>query len=101
MVHMRTAFGPTKFQLVSLHVSGQFGAQHSPCTEMLIFMRIAIRRGLSVFHAHFEGLRVPPGALVWFRPSVTKYKLAKAFPRLQPGVFLGYELAPGCIWKKI
>ena len=51
------------------------------------------------FCEHLEGQRIALGALVWFRPSVTKYKLAKILPRFQPGVFLGYELAPACRWK--
>ena len=53
------------------------------------------------FASWFIGLVIPVGALVWFRPSTSKYKLAKTMPRLQPGVFLGYELAHGCIFKGI
>ena len=53
------------------------------------------------FNRQFPGLLIPPGALVWFRPAVTKYKLAKAFPRLQPGIFLGYELQVGHRWKGV
>ena len=53
------------------------------------------------FGEQFPGLLIPPGALVWFRPAVTKGQLSKPYPRLQPGVFLGYELQPGHRWKEI
>ena len=48
------------------------------------------------FREEFKGQSIVAGQLVWFRPAVTKYKLAKAMPRLQPGVFIGYEQQQGC-----
>ena len=53
------------------------------------------------FAVEFAGRCITPGALVWFRPSVTKVKMAKMMPRLQPGIFLGYELTQGCKWNGV
>ena len=46
----------------------------------------------------FDGIALPYGTGVFFRPSPTKYSLSKADPRMQYGVLLGYRLAPGGIW---
>ena len=43
----------------------------------------------------FKGLRIPPGAAVYYRPARTIYDLDKTQPRLQLGIFLGYRLAGG------
>ena len=40
-------------------------------------------------------LRVPLVAFVCFIPAPTKYVVSKAVPRLMPGVFMGYRMAPG------
>ena len=53
------------------------------------------------FGREFDGRCIAPGAMVWFRPAITKYKVAKTMPRLQPGVFLGYEQQQGCAWRGI
>ena len=44
----------------------------------------------------FAARHIAPGTMVWFRPSFVKYKLSKTMPKLQPGIFLGYEVAQGC-----
>ena len=38
---------------------------------------------------------------MWFRPALLQYRLMKTIPRLQPGIFFGYQAAPGCKWKQI
>jgi len=43
----------------------------------------------------FEGLRIPCGALVDFRPSPVRGQQPKFSPKGVPGVFLGYVLLPG------
>ena len=47
----------------------------------------------------FEGLRIPFGALVDFRPSPVRGQQPKFSPKGVPGVFLGYVLLPGGKFK--
>ena len=47
----------------------------------------------------FTGEPIPLGALIFFKPADTKYKLSKANPRGQTGVFMGYRLSPGGDWN--
>ena len=48
----------------------------------------------------FLGLRLPFGCLCDFKPSPTRGKvLTKFSPRAMPGIFLGYHLQPGGLWK--
>ena len=53
------------------------------------------------FGEEFDGRAISPGALVWFRPSTVKVRMGKMYGRLQPGVFLGYELGQGCVWRGV
>ena len=47
----------------------------------------------------FDGIALPYGCGVFFKPAPTKYALSKAAPRMQYGVLLGYRLAPGGRWS--
>ena len=53
------------------------------------------------FGEEFDGRAITPGALVWFRPSTVKVRIGKMYGRLQPGIFLGYELGQGCRWRGV
>ena len=53
----------------------------------------------SPFRAPLRGELVPFGHAVYFLPSPTKYSASKMAPRMQPGIFLGYRLAPGGRWN--
>jgi hypothetical protein len=51
---------------------------------------------------HFAGPKVPFGALIDFIPNTTKRKWqtrSKWNPKAVPGVFMGYFLQPGHVWK--
>jgi hypothetical protein len=49
----------------------------------------------------FKGLRIPFGALIDFLPSpVGATRDGKFAPNTEPGVFLGYCVHPGGIWRK-
>ena len=56
-------------------------------------------KGASPYGLHsgqeFDGISLPFGCGVFFKPAATKYTPSKAAPRMQYGVFLGYQLAPG------
>ena len=48
----------------------------------------------------FKVTLIPFGALVDFRPPANTFKgLPKFASRAMPGIFLGYRLQPGGIWK--
>ena len=50
----------------------------------------------------FNGLKIPFGARVWFKPSDTRPGdvPGKWEPDALEGVFGGYEMAPGYAWSK-
>ena len=48
---------------------------------------------------HWDARLVPFGCGVYFKPSVTKYKVSKADATMQYGIFLGYRFASGDHWK--
>ena len=50
---------------------------------------------------HFRGKRIPFGAAVWFRPGKTGQinALPKPHHRLIAGIFLGYKICTGGIWR--
>ena len=52
------------------------------------------------FGEHYQGQLIPFGAAVDFKPhpEAGGNRLDKYAPRSVPGVFLGYEVAPGCKW---
>ena len=90
--------------LVTAGLPGCFWPFAGPCIALLRNVWVH-GDGTSAWFERFgetcEGLLIPFGALVWFRPSIIKYELAKTMPRLQPGIFLGYELQSGYRWKKL
>ena len=47
----------------------------------------------------FGGFLIPFGALVFYRPYDPKESLHTLSARTRPGIFLGYETSPGCLWK--
>ena len=54
------------------------------------------------FHTHgkeFEGLRIPVGAKVVYKPSSTKFHTKKWEPPSSIGVFAGYKIRRGYEWK--
>merc|ERR1712078_780423 len=51
-------------------------------------------------HSAFEGLRIPFGAAVRFKPPKSLAKrLPKFGPNAVPGIFLGWHIHPGGRWK--
>jgi hypothetical protein len=52
--------------------------------------------------AEFKGEKIPFGALVYFKPSGarTNEQGHKFDPKGIPGVFAGYEIAPGVNWRR-
>ncbi len=50
------------------------------------------------FASEPEFKQIPLGCLVWFIPAPTKYEVSLAAPRLMPGIFMGYRMAPGGFW---
>ena len=52
------------------------------------------------FKEHFNGVRIPFGALVDFKPSPTKncIRRCKWEPKALPGVFFGYSIGQGGKW---
>jgi hypothetical protein len=47
------------------------------------------------FETEPDFTQIPLGCLVWFIPAPTKYEVSPAAPRLMPGIFMGYRMAPG------
>ena len=47
------------------------------------------------FGEALDFMQIPLGCLVWFIPARTEYIPSPAAPRLVPGVFMGYRMAPG------
>jgi hypothetical protein len=77
------------------------------CDHWCFSQNVAMREGNSAWNrrhkkGHFKGNLVPFGSLVDFKPSpvyLQKHPLCKFSPRALPGVFLGYYLHPGGIWR--
>ena len=70
-------------------------------------MRTVVQNGeesiFAKFHEgeHFPGPRIPFGALVHAMPSkIFDRRREKLEPAMQPTVFLGYVVQPGCTWYR-
>jgi len=70
-------------------------------------MRTIVKSGEESIYAklqdgeHFSGPRIPFGALVRATPSKIHDKRRKKLEHtMQPAVFLGYVVRPGCAWYR-
>ena len=92
----------TRAQLVEAGLPGCFWPLAARCYCHHDNVRLDAA-GSSPWHrrhgAHWEARLVPFGCGVYFKPSITKYKLSKSDSPMQYGIFLGYRFASGDHWK--